>query len=29
MTNDWSEPLRRRALTILFEGMGPVTAGSH
>lgn len=25
MANDWSEPLRRRALTILFEGMGPVT----
>ena len=24
MTNAWSEPLRRRALTILFEGMGSV-----
>jgi AcrR family transcriptional regulator len=24
MTNDWSAPLRRRALTILFEGMGSV-----
>jgi len=24
MANDWSEPLRRRALTILFEGIGPV-----
>ena len=24
MADDWSEPLRRRALTILFEGMGPV-----
>jgi AcrR family transcriptional regulator len=25
MASDWSEPLRRRALTILFEGIGPVT----
>jgi AcrR family transcriptional regulator len=25
MTSDWSEPLRRRALAILFEGIGPVT----
>jgi AcrR family transcriptional regulator len=24
MADDWSEPLRGRALTILFEGMGPV-----
>lgn len=26
MTDDWSEPRRRRVLTILFEGIGPVAA---
>lgn len=26
MANEWSEPLRRRALTIVFEGMGSVPA---
>jgi AcrR family transcriptional regulator len=29
MTNDWSEPLRRRALTILFEGIGHVSRCLH